>query len=65
MTYDETISEIIEKLEEKKIEANRFSKKYNDRNMTDLEEYYKGAEWALEWALKKIKDILETEQKPQ
>jgi len=51
----QNISETIEKLEQKKRETKRFIKKYNERGMNDLEEYYKGACWALEFSLKLIK----------
>jgi len=52
----EIISEIIEKLQEKKIETGRFVKKYQERKMNDLEEYYKGANWALDWVIKIIRE---------
>jgi hypothetical protein len=54
MSYDQ--SEIIKKLENKKKEANRFVEKYKTRGMPDLEEYYKGVSWALDYAVKIIKE---------
>ena len=50
-------SEILGILEEKCAESTRFIKKYQDREMTDLEEYYKGAEMALKWSIKKISEL--------
>lgn len=49
---DDTLS----KLEAKKNEADRFARKYKARNMEDLEEYYKGASWALDFAIKTIQE---------
>ena len=47
---------LLDKLEEKKNEADRFAKKYEARKMADLEEYYKGASWAFEYAIKAVRD---------
>ncbi|CAI9832030.1 hypothetical protein IBTHAUMO2_560004 [Nitrosopumilaceae archaeon] len=47
---------LLDKLEEKKSEADRFAKKYEARKMADLEEYYKGASWAFEYAIKAVRD---------
>ena len=52
MYSEKTVSGIIEKLQDKKIETGRFVKKYQERKMVGLEEYYKGANWALDWAIK-------------
>lgn len=50
------MTEILEKLEDKKKEAERFVLKYKTRRMPELEEYYKGAKWALEFAINTIKE---------
>lgn len=52
----QNIESILEKLEDKKKETDRFIAKYKTRNMPDLEEYYKGAKWALEFAISTIKE---------
>jgi hypothetical protein len=57
MSQDENeISGVIHKLESKKKEADGFVLKYKTRKMADLEEYYKGVSWALDYAIKIIKD---------
>jgi len=57
MSQDENeISQVIRKLESKKKEADGFVLKYKTRNMSNLEEYYKGVGWALDYAIKIIKD---------
>jgi len=43
-------------LERKKKEADGFVLKYKTRKMSDLEEYYKGVSWALDYAIKVLKD---------
>lgn len=43
-------------LEDKKKETDRFIAKYKTRKMQDLEEYYKGASWALDYAIKILKE---------
>ena len=48
--------EIIKKLESKKIDCEMFVKKYKSRKMTELEQYYDGASWALEYAINLIKE---------
>ena len=53
MTED---SNIIPVLERKKKEADGFVLKYKTRKMSDLEEYYKGVSWALDYAIKILKD---------
>lgn len=50
------LESILNKLEEKKDETDRFARKYKARNMEDLEEYYKGASWALSYAIKMIRE---------
>jgi len=52
----EDISKVLEKIESKRKESERFIAKYNTRGMQDLEEYYKGAKWALEYVQKIIKE---------
>ena len=52
---DETIYDIVEKLESKKRDCESFSKKYETRKMEDLFQYYEGAKWAIEYALSVIK----------
>ena len=54
---DNNLINIIEKLEVKKRESDRFIDKYKTRNMPDLEEYYKGVSWALDYAIKIIKEL--------
>ena len=56
MYSEKTVSGIIEKLQDKKKETGRFVKKYQERKMVCLEEYYKGANYALDWAIKTIKE---------
>jgi len=56
---NENISKILDKIESKKKETERFIKKYNTREMQDLEEYYKGAKWALEFTEKIIKEHID------
>ncbi len=50
------ILDILEKIESKRKECDRFIAKYKSRGMEDLEEYYKGAKWALDYTQKIIKD---------
>jgi len=57
MSHDENgISDVIHKLESKKKEADGFVLKYKTRKMSGLEEYYKGVSWALDYAIKIIKN---------
>ena len=53
---NEKISKILDKLEEKNKESERFIEKYQTRKTSDLEEYYKGASWAFKFAIKTILD---------
>ena len=53
---DSKIVEVLEILENKKKEADRFVIKYSQRKSKDLEEYYKGASWALDFTIKHLKD---------
>ncbi len=55
-TDKKIIVAIINKLESKKKEADRFIEKYKTRNMSDLEEYYKGVSWALDYVIKIMKE---------
>jgi len=43
-------------LEDKKKETDRFIVKYKTRKMQDLEEYYKGASWALDYTIKTLQE---------
>ena len=54
--HDKSLVEIISKLESKKKEADSFVLKYKTRGMSDLEEYYKGVSWTLDYVLKMMKD---------
>lgn len=56
---DEKLTEIMKKIELKHKEVTQFVKKYQDRQMTDLVEYYKGAEWAFSWIKKEISEVKE------
>ena len=56
MSQNEETAKIIHKLESKKKEADGFVLKYKTRKMSDLEEYYKGVSWALDYSIKIIKD---------
>ena len=55
-THDKNLVEIINKLESKKKESDGFILKYKTRGMSDLEEYYKGVSWTLDYVLKMMKD---------
>ena len=50
------MNQIIEKLQTKKKETERFIKKYQTRKMSDLEEYYKGANWSFDFTIKLLKE---------
>jgi len=54
---NEEILEIMKKIDLKQRESTQFIKKYQERNMMDLVEYYKGAEWAFSWIKKEISEI--------
>jgi len=54
---DSTLSEIIEKIENKEKETRQFIKKYQARKMSDLQQYYEGANWALNYVLKTVKEV--------
>lgn len=56
MSKDDETAKVLHKLESKKKEADGFVLKYKTRKMSDLEEYYKGVSWALDFAIKIIKD---------
>ena len=55
---EDNFKDLIEKLQSKKKETDRFIEKYKTRKMSELEEYYKGASWAFEYAIKAIKDAM-------
>ena len=48
---EQQIKEIIEQLESKQKDCIAFSKKYQQRKMDDLHQYYEGALWALKFTL--------------
>lgn len=48
---EEQINEIIEKLKSKEKDCESFSKKYKQREMEDLFQYYEGASWAIKFAI--------------
>ena len=48
---EEFKEDLIEKLESKQKDCIAFSKKYKQREMEDLLQYYDGASWALKFAL--------------
>ena len=56
MSKDDETTKVLHKLESKKKEADGFVLKYKTRKMSDLEEYYKGVSWALDYSIKIIKD---------
>jgi len=56
MSTKSDVNQIIEKLQTKKKETERFVKKYQTRKMSDLEEYYKGANWAFDFTIKLLKE---------
>ena len=53
---NDLIKSLIILIESRKKESERFIEKYNTRNMTNLEEYYKGAEWAFDYVLQVLKE---------
>lgn len=53
---EQKISEILEKLESKKKDCESFSKKYQNRKMEDLYQYYEGAKWAINYSIAIIKN---------
>ena len=55
----ENLENIIYELESKKNDCISFSKKYKTRNMEDLFQYYEGANWGIEYALKIVKESKE------
>lgn len=54
-------ADVLDKIESKKNEAERFARKYKAREMSDLEEYYKGASWAFGYAINVIREEGEQE----
>ena len=53
---DTETNKILKILESKKLDCISFSKKHKDRKNEDLYQYYEGATWALEYAIKSIKE---------
>ena len=56
MSTKSDMNQIIEKLQSKKKETERFITKYQTRKMDALEEYYKGANWVLDFTIKLLKE---------
>jgi len=50
------VEKILEKLESKQRDCVAFSKKYKDREMEDLFQYYEGANWAIKYAISLLKE---------
>ena len=48
---EQHIEKIIEELKSKEKDCESFSKKYKQREMDDLFQYYEGAAWAIKFAL--------------
>jgi len=48
---EQHIEKIIEELKSKERDCQSFSKKYKQREMDDLFQYYEGAAWAIKFAL--------------
>ena len=48
---EQHIEKIIEQLKSKENDCASFSKKYKQREMDDLYQYYEGALWAIKYAL--------------
>ncbi len=53
------IEQIVKKIESKKRDCISFSKKYKQRKMGDLHQYYEGANWAFDFALQTINGVHE------
>lgn len=53
---ESNIENIIETLESKKVDCVEFQKRYEKRKMSELVEYYKGAEWGIKYAISLIKN---------
>jgi len=49
---------LLGEIEGKLREARRLAEDYKRRGAKDLEEYYKGAQWALDFAIKSVKEKL-------
>lgn len=58
----EELNKILEKLESKQRDCVSFSKKYKQREMEDLYQYYEGANWAIKYAISLIKNREETDK---
>ena len=52
----EDFERILEKLESKQRDCISFSKKYKDREMENLYQYYEGANWAIKYAISLLKN---------
>lgn len=56
------LEKILEKLESKQRDCVSFSKKYQQREMKELYQYYEGANWAIKYAISLIKNEEETDK---
>ena len=56
MILDKDLEKILEKLLSKQRDCISFSKKYQDRKMEDLYQYYEGANWAIKYAISLLKN---------
>ena len=56
MSNDEIFSKIVQKIESKEREIVRNLEHHKRREMNDLVQYYEGADWALNYALKVIRE---------
>jgi len=57
---NEEINKILEYLESKHRDCISFSKKHKARGNEDLVQYYEGATWALDYAIKAMKENIKT-----
>jgi len=62
MILDKDLEKILEKLESKQRDCVSFSKKYQQRKMEDLYQYYEGANWAIKYAISLIKNQEESDK---
>ena len=58
----ENFEKILEKLESKQRDCVSFSKKYKNRKMEDLYQYYEGANWAIKYAISLLKNDKESSE---
>lgn len=55
---EDTLKRIMGELESKEKDCIAFSKRYKQRNMEDLHQYYEGAEWAIKFAINLLKEAI-------